>query len=83
MEQRACMVPYVGQVGNGNAISNIQQASLELRLAEMEFFRAAVKNIKGQHRKKILRTLLIAFGIALIMGVIYCQFIHCPFLRSI
>ncbi|MFH1863973.1 MAG: hypothetical protein ABIJ85_03675 [bacterium] len=86
MEQKISIVPGNEQGslnGGGSVVSDIEQASLELRLAEEEIFRGAVTDIKMRHKKKIFQVLLIAFGIALITGALYCQLIHCPLVRGI
>ena len=53
MEQIACAgsgVAYVGLEEKKSIISTIEQASLELRLAEMEIFRDIVKSLKKKKK---------------------------------
>lgn len=84
MDEVQCAVSGVNQISLDEAksmISNIEQASLELRLVEHEFYKDIIQGLKRRYRKTIAHIVAMCIIAAATWGLIYCILIHCPMLR--
>jgi len=66
-----------------NFYRNIEQATLELRLAEQSFFRDVVGDLRRRYRKQIFWTMVATiWGAAFMWGILICPLLHrfnrCP-----
>lgn len=80
LQEALAVINQISKVNVQGIISEIEQSSLELRLAEREFCKSVVRNLKQRNKKGIVRTAIICLLAASALGILYCQFIHCLYL---
>ncbi|MBI4597861.1 MAG: hypothetical protein HY737_05615 [Candidatus Omnitrophica bacterium] len=60
----------------GHTGIDVEQANLELRLAEQSFFRGVVAGVRGRYRRLLMWTLVAATGVMLVWTFLACPALH-------